>query len=75
MPSAKTVPLSTSTGGAVLAKMKLSTDQPPNAPWAKLFDCGEGRLYVTPAVNALRMSKSEFPRSIFGFATELGVLR
>jgi hypothetical protein len=32
--------------------MKLSTDQPPNAAWAILFDCGEGRLYVTPAVNA-----------------------
>jgi hypothetical protein len=55
--------------------MKLSTDQPPYATWEKLFDSGVGRLQVTPAVNAWRMSKSALPRSIFGFATELGVLR
>jgi hypothetical protein len=38
MPSAKTIPLTTSTGGAFLAKMKLPTDQPPKAAWAILFE-------------------------------------
>src|SRR5271157_3969736 len=44
MPSSKTSPPITFTGGAVLAKIKASTDQPPNAAWANAFACGEGRL-------------------------------
>ena len=40
----QTIPPITFTGAAVSAKMKLSTDQPPNAAWAISFDCGEGRL-------------------------------
>src|SRR5271166_2741736 len=41
MPSAKTIPPTTLTGVADRARMKLSTDQPPNAAWAILLDPGE----------------------------------
>src|SRR5215469_14700102 len=75
IPDANEIAPTTLAGGADLAKIKPSTDQPPKAAWATLFHSGEGRLYVTPPVNACRTSKSELPRSMFGLATELGVFR
>jgi hypothetical protein len=39
--------------------MKLSADQLRNAAWATLFHADEGRLQVTPVVNARRMSVSD----------------
>ena len=65
MPAAKKLPLTRLTGGADLAEIKLSMDQPLNT---------DGNSYVMPAVNACRMSKLEFPRSMFAPAICPGVL-
>src|SRR5262245_35215542 len=61
------------TGGADRAKTNASKDQPPSTACSSRFDLNEGMSYVTPVVNEFRMSKSEFPRSTFGFAIEAGV--
>jgi len=43
VPAAKKIAPVRLSGGADLAKTKASSDQPPSAAWATLFDCGEGR--------------------------------
>src|SRR5262249_20579320 len=63
----------TFTGGAERARTNASTDQPPSTARTAGFDRGAGTSYVNPDVNAWRISKSELPRSMFGFASVPGV--
>src|SRR5262249_10987663 len=51
MPAAKLIAPTMSTGGADLATTNVSTDHPPQVARANLFQSGEGRAYVTPALN------------------------
>src|ERR1044072_894324 len=74
-PASEKVSPTISTGEADLARTKTSSDQSSNAARAPLFDPGEARSQVAPAVNECRMSKSELARSRFGLAIMPGVLR
>jgi len=58
----------------VIGRSRPGTVTSRPAAWLTLFDAGEGRSQVTPAVNASRISKSESPWSTFALAILAGVL-
>src|SRR5262249_46098226 len=72
VPPANEIAPRMSTGGADLANTNASSDQSLSSARVTLFDPAEGTRYVTPAVNAWRMSKSESARAASAPAAPAG---